>query len=208
MSAEALHRLAGGERPGDRLLHSCRLQWADEEAFGEEAVLELFRAAPLDLDDATLVETATAAALIGAEGALVADLYDRRVGRLWRLGAGVLPAAEPSIAVAFDPDLRQERGGVYLRGEDHPELAPAALDAVHAAGQAFIKPAGTPLHRARAFPVRAFGDGERAAALFAVYHVTGGLVRQSGFADAIALIEGDAARFVRDQPPASERTRL
>ncbi len=197
MSArDTLIRLAQGQRPGDRLLGACRLQWAGAEAFGEEAVLELFRAAPLDLAEAQAVETATGAALVGEEAALVADVYDGRIGRLWRVGAGDAPEAEPFVAVAFDPDLRQERGHVYLRGEDYPELPVAAHEAVLAAGHALIDVPGA--HRARAFAVRAFGDSERTTALFAVHQLSGGRVRQAGFHHAVALIDPQGTRHVRD----------
>ena len=210
MSArDALIALAAGRRPvdagGDRLLGACRLHWADVELFGEEAVLELFRAAPLDLGGAMAVATPTGAALIGADAALVADLYDGRIGRLWRLGAGEPPEAEPFVAVAFDPDLRQQRGHVHFRAEDHPALPAGARDAVLAAGHALIDLPGA--HRARAFAIRAFADAERAVALFAVHRLSGGAVRQAGFGHAAALIDPAGGRqLVRDQQREREWT--
>ena len=167
MSArDAMVALAAGDREAvrraDRLLGSCRLMWAGAEAFGEEAVLELFRASPLDLADATLVETGRSAALVGDDAALVADLYEGRIGRLWRIGSGEPPEAEPFVAVAFDPDLRQERGHVHFRAEDHPDLPGDGREALLAAGRTLIDVPGA--HRARAFAARAFGEGGRAAA--------------------------------------------
>ena len=205
MSArDGLIALARGEKPGDRLLGACRMHWAGAEAFGEEAVLELFRAAPLDLTDATVVETGLGAALVDEDAALVADLYDGRIGRLWRLGAGEPPEGEPFVAVAFDPDLRQERGHVYLRAEDHPALPAAAVETVLAAGHALVDVPGA--HRARAFALRAFGNGERSVALFAVHLLSGGVVRQAGFVNAVALVEGEETRLLRDQQRPREWT--
>ena len=204
-AADVMRALARGERPGDRLLGACRLEWAGAEAFGEEAILELFAAAPLDLAGAQAVETATGCALIADDVALVADLYGGRIGRLWRIGAGEPPGVEPIVAVAFDPDLRQERGGIYLRVEDHPDLAADALPRVTAAGEALIDRRNLVAHRARAFAVRVFSAGERTAALFAVHHLSTGAVRQAGFAYAAALIAGDM-RLVRDQRPLRDWT--
>lgn len=201
MSAiDALRRLAAGERPGDRLLGACRMMWAGAEAFGEEAILEDFRAAPLDCAAFDAVETAHGAALAGADVALAADLYDGRIGRIWRVGAGA-PAPEPAVSVAFDPDLRQERGGVYMRAEDLPELAEDARAGILRAGHALLAQSDTPLHRARAFVVRGFGDAARSAALFGHYCMTGGDVRRAGFAHAVALLEGADMRLVRDPVP-------
>lgn len=85
--------------------------------------------------------------------ALVAGLYDGRVGRLWRSSAGEPPAREPFVAGPFDPDLRQERGRVYPRAEDQPEMPDGAPDAGLAAGHAVIDVPD--VHRARAFVLRA-----------------------------------------------------
>lgn len=206
-AADALFALAAGRLPGDRLLGACRLQWAGVELFGEEALLELFGTTPLDLEGATIVESDTGAALVGAEVALVTDLYAGRIGRLWRLGAGDVPEAEPFVAVAFDPDLRQQRGHVYFRREDHPALPADVRDAVLAAGRALVDLPGT--HRARAFAIRAFADGERAVALFAVHQLSGGTVREADFGHAVALIEPGGTRLVRDQRrPRAWTTRL
>lgn len=199
--SETLAALCVGHRPaGDGLLGNARLEWGGGEAYGEEAILESFRAAPIDGAAGTLVAGTTAAAWIGSEVALVADLYDGRIGRLWRLGAGPSPAPEPAVAVAFDTDLRQVRGDVSFRAEDHPELASANYDAVIAAGNALLGADHAPaLHRARAFVVRAFSVGEATVALYAIHRLTAEAPRQAGFNYAVALIETDAAlRLVVD----------
>lgn len=198
---EAMLALGAGTRPKDRLLGSCRLEWAGAEAFGEEAILEAFRESPFEPgEDATLVETRTAAALIGRDKAMFADLYDGRIGRLWRLGPGDAPEPEPALAVAFDPDLRQDRGGVQVWAGDHPDLAASAVDAVMVAGEALLAHF-LPYHRARALCIRAFSAGGSTAALFAVHRLGGGQVREAGFGYAAALIGKGDPVTLRDQSP-------
>ena len=193
--AETFAALCAGRRPaGDGLLGNARLEWGRGEAYGEEAVLESFRASPVDPGQGVLLAGATAAAWVGADGALFADLYDGRIGRLWRLGMGETPAPEPAVAVAFDADLRQVRGDVSFRAEDHPDLAATARDAVTMAGEALLRVDHAPaLHRARAFVVRAFSVGEATVALYAIHRLTGEAPRRAGFGYALALIEPDAA---------------
>ena len=193
--AETFTALCAGQRPGDDgLLGNGRLEWGGGEAYGEEAILESFRAAPIDPARGDLVIGTTAAAWVGADSALVADLYDGRIGRLWRLGTGPSPVPEPAIAVAFDTDLRQKRGDVAFRAADHPALDVVAHDAVTAAGQALLHVDQIPaLHRARAFVVRAFLADETTVALYAIHRLTGEAPRRAGFGYAIALIEAGAA---------------
>ena len=189
-----------GQSP--QLIGNCKCEWAGAEIYGEEAIGEAFRAAPMVAqEDALFLESAQHAAWFTGNSLLFADLYDGRIGRLWRLGPGETPALEPAVSVAFDPDLRQPRGGVYARAEDHPLLAPAQFPAIEAAAAGLIAaPAGARQHRARAFLVRAFSAGERAAALFAVHRLSGGEVRSSGFGfGAVALGDG-LPRIIRDKP--------
>ena len=90
MSVRAsLAAVARGVRPDDdSLLASCRFDWGGDETIGEEAILEAMALSPLaGLAEARLVESATGAALIGADDAVFVDLYDGRIGRLWRVGA-------------------------------------------------------------------------------------------------------------------------
>ena len=184
------------------LIGNCKCEWAGAEIYGEEAIGEAFRAAPMVAhEEAVLLDCAQHAAWFSGDSMLFADLYDGRIGRLWRLGPGETPATEPAASVAFDPDLRQPRGGVYARAEDHPLLATAHLPAIEAAATGLIAaPAGARQHRARAVLVRAFSTGECAAALFAVHRLTGGEVRSSGFGfEAIALVEG-SPRIVKHTP--------
>lgn len=201
--ADHLAALAAGRRPADDgMLGNCRLEWRGGEAYGEEAILEAFRLAPFDGTGSVLIETPASAAWIGYEGALVADVYDGRIGRLWRIGDGEAPEPEPAVSVAFDPDLRQSRGDVLIEATDHPDLAADALPEVIAAGHALLaSDAPPPLHRARAFCVRAFTAASETAALFAVHRLTGGAVRGGGFGYAAVMIGGaSVADHAPDRP--------
>lgn len=197
-----LAAIATGRRPAaDGLLGNCRLEWRGAEAYGEEAILELFRTAPFEPGDgAVTVETGAAAAWIGTGGGLVADVYDGRIGRLWRIGEGDASEPEPAVSVAFDPDLRQARGGVLLQSGDHPDLDPdeaaALTDAVHALMAASL-PQG-PMHRSRSFVVRAFTGAGGTAALVATHRLTGGAERGGGFGYGALVVDGPA---VADQAP-------
>ncbi|WP_425228912.1 hypothetical protein [Sphingomonas sp.] len=198
--AAHFHALAAGRRPADDgLLGNTLLEWGAGEAYGEEAILELFRAAPFAPGDgAVLIESARSVAWVGADAALVADLYDGRIGRLWRLGPGAPPAAEPAVAVAFDPDLQQQRGEVYARADDHPDLAATAIPQVLAVGEALIALLG-PAHRARAFLTRAFSADRCTVALFAIHHLSAGAVRTAGYDHALALIDGETVRLIGER---------
>ena len=91
MSAiDHLRAVARGEAPADDgLLGNARCGWGRSELIGEESILAAFCAEPFATDgDVLVVETAQSAALVGAQDALIADVYDGRIGRLWRVGRG------------------------------------------------------------------------------------------------------------------------
>lgn len=189
MSAvDHLRAVTRGDRPADDgLLGNTRCAWGRGEILSEEAILAGFRAQPFATEDDLLsVETSQGAALIGESDALVADVYGGRIGRLWRVGSGVALPDEPALDVAFDPDLRQERGDVYFRSEDHPELDPAAAERLLAAAREHLE--GLKREgklRARAFLVRAFGTAEASAALLSVYALGNETSRSASFSYAI-----------------------
>lgn len=194
-AADTLIALAAGARPdGDTLLGACRCEWQSEEIYGEEAIVEMFRIAPMALDGATVVETPMGLALFADRTALIADLYDGHIGRLWRLSTGDPAIREPAVSVAFDPDLSQSRLDVHFAPADHPELPPAFHERVVDAGRRWVRSGGIggngPAHRVRAFTLRAFADGDRAAVLFAVHRLGGGAVREAAFDYVAMYFEG------------------
>lgn len=192
--------LAG--RRCDAVLHHCRLQAFGREQYGQEAIRAAFRARPhRPSDAATLVETPGQLALFDEDLALVADLHDGRFARLWRVGPSDPVAAEPAISVPFDADLRQARGDVLFRAEDHPHLPADWLKPVADTGRLIVdaEPEVAPApYRERAFLIRAFGTEHRAAALFATFRLGGAAVRASGFTFAAACLSDGAPKIVRD----------
>ena len=191
MSAlDKLRILALGDAPpDDGLLGNTRCAWGRGEYIGEEAILAAFCDRPFSADNAIAVETDQSAALIGDEDALVADIYDGRVGRLWRVGHGVEFPLEPAVDVAFDPDMRQQRGDLYFRAEDHPELDAPAAERIQSAARAHIDAVRRSRGlRARGFFVRAFGAKETSAALLALYSMSNEISRSAGFSYAIVGI--------------------
>ena len=83
----ALRALAAGRPLPDSILGACRLESGNIDAFGSEAIGDAFRRVPLaEVSLAEGAECATAALLLTHDEALFADIYDGRIGRLWRIG--------------------------------------------------------------------------------------------------------------------------
>jgi hypothetical protein len=207
MSAlDTLRTVARGERPaGGALLQNCRLEAFGAHFYGEEAILEAFRAQPSAV--ATQVDAVACSghiALFDGELALLADVYGDNVARIWRIGPGSPVSPEPALAVPFDPDLAQARGDLHLRPEDHPHLPPGAAEALRAWARTKLSgELGRSGLRTRLFLLRAFAEGGKAAALFAVHRLGAGPVRQPSFGYAAARFRlGEAgltdARWIGD----------
>ena len=189
-----LKMLAQGTRPqDDGLLGNTNVTWGHETSLGEESILAKFTAAPFTVDDELLgVETPMAAALIGTNSALVADLYGGRIGRLWRVGGEVNSEAGQIVDVAFDTDMRQERGNLNFRFQDHPSLAPEASDKLLAASAALIEQVRQNGNlRARGFIIRAFGDTHASVALMSIFTLGNQSCHSASFDYAVIGIQPD-----------------
>jgi hypothetical protein len=181
------------------LLNSVRLESGGAETFGVEAVSAWFRRHRPDMSQAQGCDGPGHAVLATESEALLADLHGTHIARLWHLASRRLADSEFAIGVAFDPDLRQERGSVYFDPAEHPALAAkGASRATAAAGEMLADPDGAYL-RSRAFVVRAFGDGQRGAALCSLARVTNNSVRETSFAYAAAVWNAAATRLIFDQ---------
>lgn len=201
-AADDLALVLSGQRPAGGLLQTCRMAASDAEFYGEEAILERCRAAPLDLAGWDLVAGQRNVALFGPELAVFADIHEAQIGRIWIVGSGEPAEAEPAVAVPFDPDLRQERGGVFWDEADHPGTEATLVEVLAAAGGRLIETAavdgGRPAYRVRAYLIRAWGEGDHGAGLFALHRLGPGPTRRSGFGHAAVLIDGGDEQFVRD----------
>ena len=182
----ALRKVAGGSRPDGELLPPCRLEAFGVEAYGEEAIIQSFRRAPLEISASAEVIVAEGhIALFEGEHALVADLHGEDIARIWRLGPGDPAIGERAIGVPFDPDLWQSRRDVALRREDHPALSEDGAAAAEAIGRDLARKwqsgGGPGDYRVRPFLLRAFSADERGAALFAIYRLGPLAQRSAGF---------------------------
>lgn len=200
-AADDLVALLQGQRPAGGLLQTCRLEVAGGGFYGEEAILERGRAAPIDLSGAEEVRGPGQLALFTDAAAVVADVYGERVGRVWAIGSADPAEPEPMVAVAFDPDLRQERGGVLWDAADHTHADAILLERLVDAGERLVAETGA-AYRARAFLIRAWGEAEHGVGLFAVHRLGAAPVRASEWSYAAVLVSGGGGRIVRD--PAGE----
>ena len=211
MSAlDHLRAVGGGAVPADDgLLGNARCAWGRGELIGQEGILAGFCAKPFACNvEALAIETPQGAALIGDNDAIIADIYNGRLGRLWRVGPDIAAPVEQAVDVAFDADLRHERGGVCFRAEDHPELPSHLVDKVVKATEAHVdsvRRAGS--LRARAFVVRAFAAGESIAVLLSVYALGNEASRSASFSYAmIGIGDQGEPRIVCDRPAPREWT--
>jgi hypothetical protein len=203
--ADHLRALAEGRRPPeDGLLSNARFASAGGELLGEEAILAAFVALSPQFEPGLLsVETGRVAALIGDRQALVADLYGGRIARIWQVGAGSAPSDEPAIDVAFDPDMRQERGDLEFRAEDHPDLEPGSAGRLLSACRDLVEQGRREGKlRVRGFVVRAFGGAPGSAALMSLFELGNEPHRSAAFSYAVIGLgpEEGAPRVVRDRP--------
>ncbi len=201
--ADMLRSIAAGNPVPNGLLHSIRLEAFGVEFYGEEAVTDCFRRAPIIFGDATvIVESVGHIGIFDGETALIADVQDGNVTRIWRLCTGEGRVGEPAVSVASDPDLAQARGEIFFCASDHPALATDAADALLSAAREAVR-GGNRLdaqpYRARVFTIRAFGSAAEGAALFAVYRLVGDPFRHSGFATVVAHWKSGTHRLVRDR---------
>lgn len=204
-----LRDVAQGRRPADDgLLGNTRCGWGRHEVSSEEAILAAFAARPLEVgDDPFGAETASGAALVGRDRALFADVYDGRIGRLWRVGDTAPLPPEPAVDLAFDPDMRQERGSVHFRQDDHPDLDAAAGERLRDEARDLVERLQRDGElRVRAFVVRAFGDAEASAALLALHTLGNETSRSARFSHAMVACHGEDVRVIVDPSQRREWT--
>ena len=174
---DLIHALLAGEPgAGEGLPPAVRAEAFGVEAFGGLGVAELLALDPVSLSPRPhVVRTAQGLALFdtdaeGGEVAVVADLFDGVIGRLWRVGAAGPGAAsacrEPPTPVAFDPFLSQARSALGFVDGDLPDLDPDGRSALREVVRREAVGGGP--GRPRVLAARAFGTGEGAAALLVV----------------------------------------
>jgi hypothetical protein len=131
----------------------------------------------------------------------VADLYEGRIGRMWRVGGHQEASPEQAIDVAFDADMSQQRGDLSFRSEDHPDLDPAASERLLVAGRSLIEQVRREGKlRVRGFVVRAFGSPQASAALLSLFTLGNETQRSASFSYAVIGLgpTDDDVTYVRD----------
>jgi len=181
-----LSNVVGGTHP---VLHNCWLEGSGADAFGRDSIEALVQT--LDLRDPPHdLQSSGSALLVGQRGdALFADIIGGEVKRLWMIAQGEPRArACDRTDVPFDTDLDQRGGTLAFDPADHPDLAPEHAERVRKAGSNWLKASGEQsLRSLRPFVLRAFSDGDTAAALVAVYGLRGDAIGQLRFNIAIVV---------------------
>ena len=207
---ESLRSVAAGLPGSEReLLHTCRLEAFGGESIGYRSVGETLRRAPLVIaaQPHCLGTAATLAVLDAATSgeatAFFADLYDGRIGRLWRIGPrnGLRLPRDPAISVPFDPLLSQLAPSVAIDEREFPELDKDALPAVRelVAGYCDNGFEATPDRSVRrtAFVVRAVSQDDNSALLLAVHELATGPVRRKSLRFAAVFCRFDGNSIVQ-----------
>ena len=186
---DVLNSILGGRPEAAKMLLGSVRTWAyGGEAFGGAMTCEVFARQPSQFSATPhVVQTDRGMALFdAADGdgslAIFADLYNGKIGRLWRLGGGTRDAtAEAGLFVAADHVMSQIRSDVAFQCDDHPDLNPDAASSLLrvASETAHLDRDGeNDVVEGRAFVVRAFSEGDRAAALFFIEQARGEDKRQ------------------------------
>lgn len=198
---DTLRALMCGATVQDGILGACRLESGNVESFGVEAVIGAFRRSPVkDVENCAVVAAPGHLALFNGSEAVVADLFGKNVGRLWRIGQPEPGVPEPAVGVPFDTDLQQIRANVFFSAHEHPALDPAAVGRVAALGRALTEDPDPHQNafRARAFALRAFGDAAQGCALFAIQALAAQPIRTPRLAFAAVRWDKEFTQIVRD----------
>ena len=197
----AVDTLADGGIDFESLWGACRMESADCEAFGVEAIADMLRRAPFPAEAASFSRGALEARVAGDQ-ALLIERQGAVTVRIWRVGVEASGEGEKGVMVPFDTDLAQARGDIFA------DIADAGLrDA--ATGYARTILAGLDAFRSRAFVLRAAGDASAGVALFQLYTLSAGRTHRPMQARALAQWQGGDVTLIGDQPwPHGELVRL
>jgi hypothetical protein len=185
----------------DPLWGACRMESADCEAFGVEAIADALRHAPFP-EEATSFSHGALEARIASGQAMLIERNGTVIVRIWRIGMRASGLGEKGVMVPFDTDLGQARRDVFADIAD-PGLRDAAV------GHARAVLAGLEAFRSRAFVMRAAGDARDGLALYQVYTLSAGRTHRPMQARALARWHGADVTLIVDQPwPHGDLVRL
>lgn len=190
-----------GPLVADSLWGACRMESADCEAFGVEAIADMLRRDPFPLAEASYCHDSLEVCLAGDQ-ALVIERQEQVTTRVWRIGVSASGRGEKGVMVPFDTDLAQARGDIFC------DIAEPGLRAA-ATGHARTILAAIEAFRSRAFVLRVSGDANAGLALYHLYILSAGRTHRPMQARALALWQGDELRLFSDKPwPHGELVRL
>jgi hypothetical protein len=219
--AALLRGQPGSTRP---LANTLSVTALGVDTFGRTDALDLFARHPQHLSATPHVLAAHGALAVldvtpeGRTVGVFADLADGVLARLWL--AGPVPedaTTEPSVPVASDDFLSQDRSSCAGDAQDHPALDPRAWSQVLACAAEALQglSGGAAASSSRALVVRAFSNGDSFAALYTLRVLAPGVPRVAHrrWALATGRISADGALLhrrlaVSDAWPASEPTLL
>ena len=91
---------------------ACRMESADCEAFGLDAIADTLRRAPFPEPTARF-SLGALDGMIGEDQALLIERNGAVAVRIWRIGGSHAGDGENSVLVPFDPDLSQAQCDVF-----------------------------------------------------------------------------------------------
>lgn len=172
---------------GPRVLQTCRLEGLGGAAYGREAVQAALRSLKL-VAPMFDIETPGSGLWLNDDIAIVADLIDGLVQRLWVVSGQTVLMPVASIAVPSDPDLTQAEVEIRFEPLDQVELRPDHATRI-AAGVMSWPIEG--LSRIRPVVLRAASVGEMA---FALVRLEGDAVGRPGIPrgiNGVLVVEGE-----------------
>lgn len=180
---------------------ACRMESADCEAFGIEAIADMLRRMPFPATAASFSDGALEVRIAGSQ-ALLIERQGAVTVRIWRVGVAPNGQGEKGVMVPFDTDLAQARGDVFA------DIADSGLHAATVCHARAIL-AELDAFRSRAFVLRATGNANAGMALYQLYTLSAGRTHRPMQARALAQWQGGDVALITDQPwPHGELIRL
>lgn len=186
----AIDALAAGSIDRESLWGACRMESADCEAFGVEAIADMLRRAPFPEQAASFSHGALEGR-IADDQALLIERNGPVAVRIWRIGVQASGQGEKGVLVPFDTDLAQARRDVFADIAE-PGLRDCAV------GHARTILAGLDAFRSRAFVLRAGGDAREGVALFQLYTLSAGRTHRPMQARALARWHGGEVTLITE----------
>ena len=170
---------------------ACRMESADCEAFGVEAITDMLRRAPFPQQTASFRDGALEVR-IANDQALLIERGGAVTVRIWRIGLEASGQGESGVMVPFDTDLAQARRDVFADIAD-----PGLRDVAIGHGRKILSELDA--FRSRAFVLRVAGDAAAGVALYQLYTLSSGRTHRPMQARALAHWQSSEVTLIADQ---------